>query len=63
MERLFKSVCRPLATRDTPGAFAYGLGVVALDGSFDEMPDTSANSAYFGRAKAARRESVEIGAS
>lgn len=58
MERLFKSVCHPLATKDTPGAFAYGLRLVALDGSVDEMPDTPANSAYFGRATAARGESA-----
>jgi hypothetical protein len=58
MERLFKRVCHPLATRDTPGAFAYGLRLVALDGSIDELPDTPANSAYFGRSGSARGESA-----
>src|SRR5689334_10586495 len=58
MARLFKAVCRPLATRDTPGAFAYGLRLVALDGSVDEVPDSEANSAYFGRASAQRGESA-----
>ncbi len=58
MERLFKSVCRPLATSDTPGAFAYGLRLVALDGSIDELPDTPANSAYFGRSGSTRGESA-----
>ncbi len=58
MERLFKSVCHPLATPDTKGAFAYGLRLVALDGSIDEMPDTEANSAYFGRASTGRGESA-----
>ena len=58
MERLFKSVCRPLATSDTSGAFAYGLRLVALDGSVDEMPDTPANSAYFGRSGSSRGESA-----
>lgn len=58
MERLFKSVCRPLATGDTPGAFAYGLRLVALDGSIDEMPDSEANSAYFGRSSTRRGESA-----
>jgi hypothetical protein len=58
MERLFKSICRPLATSETSGAFAYGLRLVALDGSVDEMPDTPTNSAYFGRAQAARGESA-----
>jgi hypothetical protein len=58
MERLFKTVCRPLATPDTPGAFAYGLRLVALDGSVDDVPDSAANSAYFGRASAPRGESA-----
>src|SRR5215472_17445286 len=54
MERLLKVVCRPLARSDTPGSFAYGLRLVALDGSVDELPDTQANSAYFGRSSAVR---------
>lgn len=58
MARLFKAVCRPLATSDTPGAFAYGLRLVALDGSVDEVPDSEANSAYFGRASAQRGPSA-----
>ncbi len=58
MERLFKAVCRPLATPDTLGAFAYGLRLVALDGSIDEVPDSPANSAYFGRASASRGDSA-----
>jgi hypothetical protein len=58
LERLFKAVCRPLATPATPGAFAYGLRLVALDGSVDEVPDSEANSAYFGRASASRGESA-----
>ncbi len=58
LERLFKAVCQPLATLDTKGAFAYGLRLVALDGSIDEVPDSAANSAYFGRASAARGDSA-----
>jgi hypothetical protein len=58
MERLFKAVCRPLATPETRGAFAYGLRLVALDGSVDEVPDSAANSAYFGRASAQRGPSA-----
>jgi hypothetical protein len=58
LERLFKAVCRPLATPATRGAFAYGLRLVALDGSVDEVPDSAANSAYFGRASASRGESA-----
>ncbi len=58
MERLFKAVCRPLAMPTTQGAFTYGLRLVALDGSVDEVPDSQANSAYFGRASAVRGESA-----
>ena len=58
LERLFKAICRPLATPETRGAFAYGLRLVALDGSVDEVPDSVANSAYFGRAGAQRGESA-----
>ncbi len=58
LERLFKAVCRPLATPDTRGAFAYGLRLVALDGSVDEVPDSQANRAYFGCASASRGESA-----
>jgi hypothetical protein len=58
LERLFKGVCRPLATPDTRGAFAYGLRLVALDGSIDDVPDSAANSAYFGRASAQRGASA-----
>ena len=58
MERLFKAVCRPLATPQTPGAFVYGLRLVALDGSVDEVPDSTANSAYFGRSSTGRGQSA-----
>jgi hypothetical protein len=58
LERLFKAVCQPLATPNTPGAYAYGLRLVALDGSVDEVPDSEANSAYFGRASASRGDSA-----
>ena len=58
MERLFKRVCRPLATPDTVGAFAYGLRLVALDGSVDDVPNSAANSAYFGRSSVQRGESA-----
>ncbi len=31
---LFHQVCRPLATPQTPGAFAFGLRLMALDGTW-----------------------------
>ncbi len=48
---LFKQVCQPIATPDTPGAFAYGYRLVALDGSVDQVIDRSENAAYFGGKK------------
>lgn len=48
MERIFKSQCSPLATRETLGAYAFGLHMVAIDGTTEDVPDTPANRAYFG---------------
>lgn len=55
---LFKRVCRPLATPATVGAFAFGLRLVAIDGTVETMPDTPTNEAYFGRQKGARGDSA-----
>lgn len=49
LERLFRQVCRPIATPSTQGAFAYGRRLVALDGSLEDVADTPLNAAYFGR--------------
>jgi hypothetical protein len=46
---LFQTICRPLATLETPGAFLYGLRLVALDGTFETVADTAYNAHYFGR--------------
>lgn len=48
MERIFKRYCRPLAETSTPGAFAFGLRLVAMDGILQDVTDTPANRAYFG---------------
>jgi len=58
LEMLFKRVCRPLATPDTCGAFAFGLRLVAVDGTTEIIPDTPKNSRYFGRAKGQRGDSA-----
>ncbi|MFN0071494.1 MAG: IS4 family transposase [Chloroflexota bacterium] len=50
LARLFRRVCRPLATPDTPGAWLFGLRVVAIDGTTEAVPDTPANARAFGRA-------------
>ena len=46
---LFKTICRPLATTETPGAFLYGFRLVALDGTYETIADTEHNAHYFGR--------------
>ncbi len=46
---LFRRVCRPLATPATPGAFLFGLRLLALDGTTLDIPDTPANVRAFGR--------------
>lgn len=55
---LFKQVCRPLATPATPGAFLFGLRLMALDGTVEDVPDTPANAAYWGRHMATRGDSA-----
>lgn len=45
---LFYQVCRPLATAQTLGAFAFGLRLMALDGTTEDVADTPANARFFG---------------
>lgn len=47
---LFRSVARPLATQETPDAFWRGHRLMALDSTLEDVPDTCANEAFFGRA-------------
>jgi hypothetical protein len=49
LRRLFRQVCRPMATPDTPGAFAFDLRLMAIDSTLEDVPDTPANVAFFGR--------------
>src|SRR5690348_12280256 len=46
---LFHQICQPIATQETRGAFLFGLRLVALDGTVEDVPDTRANAAAFGR--------------
>jgi len=46
---LFHRVCVPLATPKTPGAFLFGLRLMAIDGTTEAAADTPANAAAFGR--------------
>jgi hypothetical protein len=49
LRTLYAQSCVPLATADTPGAFAFGLRLMAIDGTLEAVKDTPANAQYFGR--------------
>src|SRR5437588_3621513 len=49
LRALVEHFCVPLATEDTPGAFAFGLRLMAMDGTLEDVNDTPANAQYFGR--------------
>jgi hypothetical protein len=55
---LFHRVCRPMATPDTPGAFLFGLRLMALDGTVEDVPDTAETVASFGRHPGDRGDSA-----
>lgn len=55
---LFRQVCKPMATPNTPGAFRFGLRLMALDGHITNVPDTPENAAYFGRSGTDRGQSA-----
>jgi hypothetical protein len=49
MRHLFQQVCRPMATEHTKGAFQFGLRLMAVDSTLEEVADTKANELSFGR--------------
>lgn len=55
---LFRRVCEPLAAPSTPGAFLFGLRLMALDGTVLDVPDTPKNVRAFGKRRAPRGESA-----
>jgi hypothetical protein len=55
---LFHQVCRPIATPQTRGAFRFGLRLMAIDGTTEDVPDTPANAKAFGRHTSARGASA-----
>src|SRR5919204_1707089 len=55
---LFHQVCRPRATPQTPGAFRFGLHLMALDGTVEDVPDSPANVRAFGRQHSGRGQSA-----
>ncbi len=54
MQALFKQLARPLARRETPGAFLFERRLMALDGTTLTLADTAENEAVFGRHKTGR---------
>lgn len=46
---LFHRVCQPMTSPETPGAFLFGLRLMALDGTDETIPDTPENVKVFGR--------------
>lgn len=56
---LFRRVCaEPLAEPSTPGAFLFGLRLMALDATTLEVPDTPPNERAFGKPGASRGASA-----
>lgn len=55
---LFKQICHPIATPQTQGAFLFGLRLMAIDGTSEDVPDTQANAKAFGRHTSARGASA-----
>jgi hypothetical protein len=55
---LFKHLCQPIATPKTCGAFLFGLRLMAIDGTTEDVPDTPANAALVGRHTSARGASA-----
>jgi hypothetical protein len=49
LQALFHRLAKPLGTPQTPGAFAFGLRVMAIDSTIESVPDTPANAKVFGR--------------
>lgn len=58
MVALYQEVCRPMATPETRDAFLFGLRLMAIDGTVEDVADTPANSSYFGRQHGSRGDSA-----
>jgi hypothetical protein len=55
---LFRRVCRPMTTPETLGAFLFGLRLMAIDGTTEDVADTPENTAVFGRHRSDRGQSA-----
>lgn len=57
MRHLFQRVCHPMATEQTTGAFRFGLRLMAIDGTLDEVAETPATALSFGRMRSGTHQS------
>jgi hypothetical protein len=55
---LYKDICQPPATPKTRDAFLFGLRLMGVDGTVEDVADTPANSDYFGRQTGSRGDSA-----
>lgn len=55
LRELFDRVVRPLARPETPGAFYHQWRLMGIDGTVQDVPDSAANAAAFGRPSAGPR--------
>lgn len=53
---LFHAICKPIATLQTKGAFLFGLRLMAIDGTIEDVADTPENTRAFGRHRGSRGE-------
>lgn len=58
LARLVERCCRPLADEKTPGAFRFGLRLMALDSTIENVPDAKGLGALFGRLAGRRGQSA-----
>src|SRR5919205_4074718 len=58
VKALYERLARPIATPRTRGAFRFGLRLMAIDGTVEDVPDTEANAAAFGRQHGSRGDSA-----
>jgi Insertion element 4 transposase N-terminal len=55
---LVRQLCRPMATPQTPGALRFGLRLMAMDGTVEDLADTPENVAVFGRHQSDRGQAA-----
>lgn len=56
MAELFHTVCKPMTTAETEGAYLFGFRMKALDGTLEDVADTPENAKVFGRPSGGRGE-------